>query len=328
MQENGRAWAFRILGLCLGIGLLLLWIQRAGFRQFGRAILGASPSLLLASVAVYSSSWIFRTWRLSLLANHDGTSIGLIDLFKLHVAGYALNVLLPFKLGDAASIGFLKMKGVGLGRAAAIIFQTRVMDVTALLSLCIPASFLVPRKAAPAWMPTVILAAACIAAVPFCVVALDRGRVASAWLARAAAKLGNRLLMLIAEKGNDAYLSYHELAGDRKLGAASVGLSVLTWALEGLSGYAVAVAVIGPVSPLLVVLAISIGNLGKCVPITPGAVGIYESIVAAILHGFGIPLEAAIAIAILDNILKKLFTLSFGLASAFRMEMIRPTFRP
>jgi len=56
-----------------------------------------------------------------------GKNIGIFDLFKLYISGYALNVMLPAKLGDVATVGYLKMKGVHIGRSAAIILQTRIL---------------------------------------------------------------------------------------------------------------------------------------------------------------------------------------------------------
>ena len=42
-----------------------------------------------------------------LLASKAGLQAGTMVLFKLHIAGYALNAVLPAKLGDAATVVFL-----------------------------------------------------------------------------------------------------------------------------------------------------------------------------------------------------------------------------
>ena len=56
----------------------------------------------------------------------------------------------------------------------------------------------------------------------------------------------------------------------------------------------------------------SIGNVGKSAPATPGAVGIYESVLAAVLVLFGVSFDLAIVVAILDHAIKNLFTLAIG----------------
>ncbi|MCK4339944.1 MAG: hypothetical protein KAW87_08170 [Candidatus Cloacimonetes bacterium] len=60
-------------------------------------------------------------------------------------------------------------------------------------------------------------------------------------------------------------------------------------------------------SLIIIILAVSMGNVGKSAPATPGAIGIYETVLAAVL--FGVSFDLAIVVAILDPAIKNLFTL-------------------
>jgi len=127
-----KSWAYRIIAFIAGIGILLALIYHAGFERFLDIVLQTSPYWIAVAVIIYAASWIFRTWRLERFTTHAGKNIKISDLFKLYISGYALNVILPAKLGDAATVGYLKMKGINVGRSAAIILQTRILDVLAL----------------------------------------------------------------------------------------------------------------------------------------------------------------------------------------------------
>ncbi|GAI16545.1 unnamed protein product, partial [marine sediment metagenome] len=105
---------------------------------------------------------------------------------------------------------------------------------------------------------------------------------------------------------------YHEIVSDKNLLVASILLSLMIWLFDGLTCYMVSIAVGAQISIIAVILAVSIGNVGKIAPATPGSVGIYESILVSVLIFFGVAFDVAVVIAILDHAIKKLFNLMFG----------------
>jgi len=312
MRERTKSWAYRIIAFIIGIGILLALIYHAGFERFLDIILQTSPYWIATAVLIYAASWIFRTWRLERFTTHAGKNIRIFDLFKLYISGYALNVILPAKLGDAATVGYLKMKGINIGRSAAIILQTRILDVLALILLSIPALILFSEKAAPNWIRTTIFICLFVIAVPIGIVVLDKNKVFSGLLEKLGNKFSHKFLKLAIEKAKDAYEGYHEIVLNKKLLAASILLSLMIWLFDGLTCYAVSIAVGTQISIIVVILAVSIGNVGKSAPATPGAIGIYESVLAAVLVLFGVSFDLAIVVAILDHAIKNLFTLAIG----------------
>jgi len=312
MKRGTKSWAYRIIAFIIGIGILLALIYQAGFERFLDIILQTSPYWIATAVIVYAASWIFRTWRLKRFTTHAGKNIRIFDLFKLYISGYALNVILPAKLGDAATVGYLKMKGINIGRSAAIILQTRILDVLALILLSIPALILFSEKAAPNWIRTTIFICLFLVAVPIGIVVIDKNKVFSSLLEKLGNKSSHKFLKLAVEKTKDAYEGYHEIVLNKNLLAASILLSLMIWLFDGLTCYAVSIAVGTQISIIVVILAVSIGNVGKSAPATPGAIGVYETVLAAVLVLFGVSFDLAIVIAILDHAIKNLFTLAIG----------------
>jgi uncharacterized protein (TIRG00374 family) len=109
MSERTKSWTYRIIAFIIGIGILLALIYHAGFERFLDIVLQTSPYWIATAVIIYAASWIFRTWRLERFTTHAGKNIKIFDLFKLYISGYALNIILPAKLGDAATVGYLKL---------------------------------------------------------------------------------------------------------------------------------------------------------------------------------------------------------------------------
>ena len=316
-----KIWAYRMIAFVIGIGVLAALVYHAGFERFLNIILQASPYWLAASAMIYASSWIFRTLRLKQFTMYAGKSIKMFDLFKLHISGYAINVILPAKLGDAATVGYLKMRGISIGRSAAIVLQTRILDVFALILLSIPAFISFFQKGAPEWISTILFFCIILVTVPIVVVTLDKNKRISNVLEKSGDELSHKFLKLAIEKMKDAYEGYHEMMSDKKLFFSSIFLSLMIWLFDGLACYVVSIAVGAQIPVIAVVLAVSMGNVGKSAPVTPGSIGIYESILAAVLVLFDIPFDAAVVIAILDHAIKNLFTLVVGLPATMGIGM-------
>lgn len=195
--------------------------------------------------------------------------------------------------------------------------QTRMWDVLiTLILLSISALILFSEKAAPNWIRTTIFICIFICifivAVPIGIVTLDKNKIFSGLLEKLGNQFSHKFLKSAVEKAKDAYEGYHGIVLNKKLLAASILLSLMIWLFDGLTCYTVSIAVGSQISIIPVILAVSIGNVGKSAPATPGAIGIYESILAAVLVLFGVSFDVAIVIAIVDHAIKNMFTLVIG----------------
>jgi len=315
MKRKKRVWLFHLVGFILGIGILVVLIQQAGFERFFNIIRRGRPLWLAAAVFVYTLSWLFRTWRLERLVAHGGLLIKMTTLFKLYISSFSLNIILPAKLGDLAAMAYLKMHGLKIGRSAAVILQTRILDMLALIVLSMPALFFFfhVKESPPYWILVSIALALLAILVFFGLVIFDRKKVLFRLLEKLGHKWGNRFFLLVVEKLNDAYGAYHKIIKDGKLLRVSILFSLLIWLSDGLTCLAVSLS-LGcrvPLSP--VILAVSLGNIGKSIPVTPGGLGVYEGIVSAVLVLSGVNFHMAVAIAVADHLLKKILNLAVGI---------------
>ena len=74
----------------------------------------------------------------------------------------------------------------------------------------------------------------------------------------------------------------------------------------------IAVSVGAKISVAAVILGVSLGNVGKSVPIAPGGIGVYEIILTAVLVSFGLSFDLAVVVSMMDHFIKKIFNLIIG----------------
>lgn len=312
MENKTKTWTYRIIASLAGIAILLSLVYYAGFEKFFGIIIHTSPYWIILSVIIYAISWIFRVQRLERFTRDAGEKIGFFELFKLLISGYTLNILLPARLGDVATIFYLKMKKIAIGKSTAIIFQLRILDVMALLILSLPV-FAFFFSDAPAWIGTTLLICTLIIAIPICILLFDKTKHFSDLLNGLGNKFSNKIFKIVSEKVNDAYIAYHEIILDKRLLFVSISISITIWLFDILTCYSVSIAVASPVAITVALFGVCIANVAKSVPSIPGGIGIYEGALAGILALFGTPFDMAITIAILDHAIKNLFTLVFGI---------------
>jgi len=136
MNSKAKPRTHRAIAHTVRIGILLTLISRAGSRRSLGAILRTSHCWIAASVIVHATSWIPRTWRFQRLTPHVGKTTKIFDLLRLRISGYASNAMLPATLGDAATVGYPKTRGIDIGRPDSITRGTRMLDVmTFILSI-------------------------------------------------------------------------------------------------------------------------------------------------------------------------------------------------
>jgi len=88
--------------------------------------------------------------------------------------------------------------------------------------------------------------------------------------------------------------------------------SIIFWTIQGLFTYLIIKSFgVDTMSPLVVISAISVANLSKIIPITPGGVGIYENALSFALTKLGgLSIEIAGSIALIDGIFRYILTAS------------------
>jgi glycosyltransferase AglD len=304
----------------VGILILVALIHNVGLARWGQLLQDMDKMILLPTVAIYGAAWLFRTLRLRSLVRHTAGTFPITRLFEIHIASFALNAVLPARMGDVAMAGLFKKEGIKIGMATALVVQTRILDILALVLVMIPSWFWSTRKDAPIWMILSFLFCLLLVFVSFGIAWVDQRQKISSCLRKAGEKSGRPFWDLVLRKIGDAYDAYHHMTRDRMLLSLSVFFSVIIWIFEGGVAYALFLA-LGISLPFeAAVLAVALGNAGKGFQITPGGVGVYEGILTAVLVEFGAPLDVAVTVAVLDHLLKKGFNLTLGFYALLRLR--------
>lgn len=313
--------ALRAITLMVGFVIIAVLIYYIGLNEFLLRLEQANIFWIIGAIAVYGSSWIFRTERLSRLTSHAGQKISFFELFKLHISGYALNVILPAKLGDVATVAYLRMRDISIGRAAAIVVQSRILDVIALVLISLPIMAMLVFNSSPEWMYTSIIASTIIALVPIGIVVVDREKCIKSKIDSGCTLTNNNTLKKIISKIAEAYEGYHEIVSDKKMLGMTLLLSICIWLIDGLTCYAVSISIGASTVLFICIFSVMIANIGKSLPATPGSIGIYETILASVLIFMGVSPGYALAIAVIDHLIKNLFTLVIGLPATLNINV-------
>jgi hypothetical protein len=311
MTRPARSTVAFGLSLCLGAGVIALLVFKAGPSRLLQVLSHISWWYTVPALACYGAAWFFRTWRLARFIKPQTPSASY--LFRIQVAGFALNAILPMKLGDALTVLGLNAAGMTVGRATAIVVQTRILDLFVLLTATSPLVFTTMFTDLPRWIEQALFLLGLSACLPPIFTAIMCSPRVLGFLEARIQTLRRARIRIVAQTLLDAAKSYRDILFHGRLFLESAGLTCLIWLLEAGTTASVAWAVGTPVPFFLLLPALAVANLSKAAPTTPGGVGVYEALMAMMLASGGIPFEHALAIAMCDHLLKKAVTLGLGI---------------
>ena len=297
------------------------------------AVSAADPALLGAALLAYLLSWPVRGRRYADVLAAMGRRCRVGFLTGTVFASQTANLVIPARACDGVRAYLLKeRREVPYPTGVASLAVERAFDLVAIgvfggvaLALLLltgrsPGSGESVGTVAPS---TALAAAAGIAAaaavLSLATVAVARSdrRFGPALRARAEGPRLSRITDAVVRFGSSVRVVAAAL---RRLGAVFLW-SVVVWALDVLTAVLVLAALTGgigglvPTPTLLVVgtLAVSVGNLAKVLPLSQGGIGLYEAaFTGLVVSATGLPVETALAAAILDHALKNAVTLTGG----------------
>lgn len=298
-----------LFSFLISLIILLFLIFCGDVNRFIKVLSQVSVNSVIIMVIVYALSWIFRTIRLERTVTSLGSKMPFKNLFKLNISGYALNVLLPVKIGDVARMLFLKAEGMEGDKAIASVIYIRLLDIISIIMLATPVLFIMTKESIPNW--TIISVISCILIIVLIFVFLSIGRMQRLFDI-IEAKITLKVTKGLLRVGKEVHWNLRNLLFKSSV-YYDMFYSILIWLLEALTCYVVALSLNAQVSPLLIIFGVSMANISKIVPATPGGIGIYEGIIVGIFAIGGIEYNKALVIAIVDHLIKNLFIISIGI---------------
>jgi len=316
------------------------------------AIGGADVGIVAASGVVYLLSWPLRGLRYRDILDrlgHDGDTWFLTGAIFISQTG---NLVFPARLGDGVRAYVVKARrSIPYPTGFASLAIERVFDLLAitvlagsvLVGLVLTGGTEQIAEAIAADVPPVQVgddtldpAAAARTALQVAAavgVAAIAGVAVIVVNARRESNLVHRAVTAVS---NDSYAAYvsgviEQFVGDVETVVGDRGAffrvgvgSLLIWVVDVLTAVVIFAAFSGPdtqweITASLVAaafFAVSVGNLAKILPLSPGGIGLYEGAFTLIVVGMtGVSAPVALAISIVDHAVKNAVTILGGLAS-------------
>jgi uncharacterized membrane protein YbhN (UPF0104 family) len=302
----------------------------------------ADPAIIGLSALVYALSWPIRGLRYRDILAELGFTDSVTFLTGAVFISQTGNLVFPARLGDGVRAYVMKSRrqvpypsgvaSLAVERvfdlltiatlAGGVLLGLAVLSPATLGDLAVALTGGGPSETATAGR-TAVAVAAVVGATAVGIVVL---------IVMSARSDSNRVRGLIARLSDDSYVEYvagvierfigdvQTVAGDRHAFARVGVTSLLVWVIDVLTAIVV-LAAFGTglswgVTIAVSFFAVSVGNLAKVLPLSPGGIGLYEGAFTLLVSALTpIPAALALSVAIVDHAVKNVVTVAGGLVS-------------
>ncbi|HVT66314.1 MAG TPA: YbhN family protein [Trebonia sp.] len=227
-----------------------------------------------------------------------GPKPGLWTLFRIDLAAAAVAHVIPAGTLGTAALGFKLFTSEGIsGNDATVMMAAKGIGSTVVLNVLLWISLVVTIALAgfqPIYGTVAIIGIVVFGLVGALVVGVVRGAGLASRLLRAGA---DKIPFLSGERVERAVLdaahSFSLLARDKRVMAWSLLWATLNWVLDAASLWCFVAAFGHLVNPVELFAAYGIANVAGALPITPGGLGVVDSITPLLLVGFGVTRSVA-----------------------------------
>jgi uncharacterized protein (TIRG00374 family) len=276
-----------VAGIAISAVFLWLAIRDADAAEVKAALEDAQIELVLLAVVVFGFGYFFQALRWQKIANTPRP--GLRTFYAMVLGGLAANNVLPVRIGELLRAGWLSREApMPGGRALGSVALDRVCDVVTLAVFLVIGIQAVPT---PAWLKRIVIGALLVIVLLAVVLVFAR------WYTRTRERDRRdrgRLRRIV----RDTIEMLGEPVGRRRA-AVWIGLSLVTWTLGTVAVVLVARSVGIDLAPLDAVFVASALALGVAIPSSPGYVGTYQWLGVSSLGLLDVPVNEALAFAIL-----------------------------
>jgi uncharacterized protein (TIRG00374 family) len=260
-----------------------------------------TPEYLLLGVAICLSAWWLRGWRYHRIVLSLNYHITVVVATACVFVSQTANLIVPARLGDFVRVFILKHEyTMTYSEGVSSLVVERVFDIITVALLGAGSLFFVLN--APSWVYTLVVLPLVAGAIFFGIL-LCIGKCSSK----------NRYIQIILTMLHEIKRASLSVRSIIALGSTSI----VIWFLDIFVCVAVILMFQQQIPFAIVALAIVIGNLVKAVPLTPGGIGTYEAALAATFYLFGVPMDIAVLISVIDHLIKNLVTLAGGIVSIY-----------
>jgi hypothetical protein len=227
-----------------------------------------------------------------------GPKPSLWTLFRIDLSAAAVAHVIPAGTLGTAALGFKLFTGEGISpKNATVMMAAKGIGSTVVLNVLLWVSLVVSIPLAgfqPIYATVAIIGTVVLLLVAALVIGITRGAGLASRLLRAA---GDRIPFVNGEAVERAVLgaahSFSLLARDRRIMAWALLWASLNWLLDAASLWCFVAAFGHLVNPIELFAAYGIANVAGALPITPGGLGVVDSIAPLLLVSFGVTRSVA-----------------------------------
>lgn len=332
MTPTRAAWLRFLTLLAVVVAAAYVFADELDLGRILALVAGASPVYLGLATLVYAASWPPRGARYREILLSTGYSCSTYAMTAAIFVSQTANLLFPARAGDASRAYVVKRRSdVPYSTGVASLAGERFLDVVVVAGFAaVGALYVVTTGGALDLQrhPEVVWGG--VALVGLAVLAVGALLMASSKGVR-----GLERIPRVTESAADAVQGFvDDVAAVFEEPVAFARLmiwSVLAWGLDVAAGALVLLALdvgISVAAPAALV-GVSVGNLAKAVPATPGGLGVYEAgFAASVTAAFPVAWQAAVAAAVVDHALKNAFTVAGGVVSAVALNVSLTSMEP
>ena len=227
-----------------------------------------------------------------------GPKPSLWTLFRIDLSAAAVAHVIPAGTLGTAALGYKLFTTEGIsGNDATVMMAAKGIGSTVVLNVLLWLSLVVSIALAgfqPIYGTVAIIGTVVLAGVGLLVLGVTRGAGVASRVMRA---VGDKIPFLSGERIEQAVLdaahSFSLLARDRRVLALSLLWASLNWILDAASLWCFVAAFGHLANPVELFAAYGIANVAGALPVTPGGLGVVDSITPLLLVGFGVTRSVA-----------------------------------
>jgi uncharacterized membrane protein YbhN (UPF0104 family) len=265
------------------------------------AIQHITPEYLFLGILICLGAWWLRGWRYHIILQSLNYHVTVVVSTACVFVSQTANIIVPARLGDFVRVFILKHEyNTTYSEGVSSLVVERIFDIITVAFLGAISLFFVINV--PTWIYTIVVLPLVAGGVFFGIL-LCFGKCSSK----------NHYIQILLTMLHEIKRASLSLRSIIALGSSSI----VIWFLDIFVCVAVIMMFQQQIPFIVVVLAIVIGNLVKAVPLTPGGIGTYEPALTATFFLFGVPLDIAVLISVIDHLIKNLVTLAGGIVSVY-----------
>jgi uncharacterized protein (TIRG00374 family) len=227
-----------------------------------------------------------------------GPKPGLWTLFRIDLSAAAVAHVIPAGTLGTAALGFKLFTSEGIsGNDATVMMAAKGIGSTVVLNVLLWLSLVISIPLAgfqPIYATVAIIGTVVLAGVGVLVFGITRG---ASFASRALRIIGDKIPFVRGEQVERAVLeaahSFSLLARDKRVLAWSLLWASLNWLLDAASLWCFVAAFGHLANPVELFAAYGIANVAGALPLTPGGLGVVDSITPLLLVGFGVTRSTA-----------------------------------